>query len=49
MIIILNSEYFLPDIKDYSRIIESGIERLSKHNYDDWNMLVKLCFDDSYT
>jgi len=38
-------EYFLPDIKDYHRIIERGMQRLQQNNYDDWSMLVKLCFD----
>jgi len=38
----------LPDIKDYYRIIERGLERLKEKNYDDWSMLVKMCFDDPY-
>ncbi|CDW89131.1 UNKNOWN [Stylonychia lemnae] len=42
------SDYFLPDIKDYYRIIERGLEKLKEKNYDDWSMLVKMCFDDPY-
>jgi hypothetical protein len=41
-------DYFLPDIKDYHRIVERGLERLDNammRNYDQWSNLVKLCFD----
>ena len=43
-----DDDYFLPDIKDYHRIIERGLERLKEQNYDDWSMLVKLCFENPY-
>ena len=48
--------YFLPDIKDYHRIVEGGIERLNDRtasvlaggkSYEQWCSLVKLCFDAS--
>ena len=42
------SEYFLPDIKDYHRIIDRGLERLKQNNYDDWSMMVKLCFENPF-
>ena len=27
--------------------MERGLEKLRKQNYDDWSMLVKLCFDEA--
>jgi hypothetical protein len=44
---------FLPDIKDYHRVIERGLDRMNglnkkgaiSKNYDEWCHLVKLCFD----
>ena len=44
---------FLPDIKDYHRIIERGLDRMNgvgllaanSKTYDEWCHLVKLCFD----
>jgi hypothetical protein len=47
---------FLPDIKDYHRIIERGLDRMNGLNklgvvtsktYDEWCHLVKLCFEGS--
>lgn len=41
-------DYFLPDIKDYHRIVERGVEKLETsmvRKYDEWCKLVKLCFD----
>ena len=43
-----NNEVFVPDMKDYSKIIETGLKRLKKNNYDEWSMLIKLCFDNPY-
>jgi hypothetical protein len=53
----IDQEYFLPDIKDYHRIVERGLERLclggapvtlslSVKSYEHWCSLVKLCFPD---
>lgn len=41
-------DYILPDIKDYHRIVERGLERLDNsmtRNYEEWCNMVKLCFD----
>jgi hypothetical protein len=42
----------LPDIKDYQRIVERGLERLERadgrrmpKSYDQWCHLVKMCFE----
>lgn len=43
-----NNDVFVPDMKDYEKIIQTGLERLKHQNYDSWNMLIKLCFDNPY-
>lgn len=48
----MDSTLLLPDIKDYQRIVERGVERLERadgrrmpKSYDQWCHLVKMCFE----
>ena len=48
----IDTTTMLPDIKDYQRIVERGLERLERadgrimpKSYDQWCHLVKMCFE----
>ena len=30
---------------DYEKIVKTGLDRLKNKNYDNWSVLIKLCFD----
>ena len=35
----------MPNIVDYEKIVKTGLARLKNKNYDNWSLLIKLCFD----
>ena len=43
-----NNFVFVPDMIDYVKVIRTGLARLQHKNYDNWSMLIKLCFDNPY-